>query len=191
MATTNDWNWGELEKSAGGNFAPMAGTGKHTAKVETIDVRETKNKEGNTTYWMDFIFEEGDARFPKISHAISFKNQGWRMVHFMRILKELGIAEDKAKAAIEQAEGKKGETNIVAAYHAMFDRATQKHPEVEVEVFEDDKINPNTGRPYMRADFANPAISFGRGDRKQAPAKQEPILNEGEEISLDAGDLPF
>jgi len=185
-------DWAKAEEKAGGNFIPMADTGKHTAKVETIDVRETKNAQGNTTYWMDFLFEEGDVRFPKISHAVSFKNDAWRQVHFMRILKELGIAEDKAKAAIEQAEGKKGETNIVAAYHAMFDRATQKHPEVEIEVFEDDNLNPNTGRPYMRADFANPAISFGRGDRKQAPAKQESILDEGEEIVLDDSEtIPF
>lgn len=186
-----DFDWNKMETEAGGNFAPFAEVGKHTAKVNTIDVRETKNAQGDTTYWMDFIFEEGDVRFPKISHAISFKNEAWRCVHFMRILKELGIAEDKAKAAIEQAESKKSETNIVTAYHAMFDRATQKHPEVEIEVFEDNTINPNTGRPYMRADFANPAISFGQGNRKQAPAKQESILNEGEEISLDDGDLPF
>lgn len=185
------YDWNKMETEAGGNFAPFAEVGKHTAKVETIDVRETKNAEGNTTYWMDFLFEEGDVRFPKISHAISFKNQGWRMVHFMRILKELGIAEDKAKAAIEQAEGKKGEANIVAAYHAMFDRATQKHPEVEIDVFEDDKINPNTGRPYKRADFANPAISFGRGDKKQAPAKAESILDEGEAVDLTDESLPF
>lgn len=186
-----NFNWDEMEKNAGGNFTPFAELGRHTAKVDTIDVRETKNAQGNTTYWLDFIFQEGDVRFPKISHAISFKNQGWRMVHFMRILKELGIAEDKAKAAIEQAEGKKGETNIVTAYHAMFDRATQKHPEVEIEVFEDDNINPNTGRPYMRADFSNPAISFGRGNRKQAPAKAESILDEGEAVDLTDETLPF
>lgn len=184
-------NWTEMEEKAGGNFAPFADLGKHTAKVDTIDVRETKNAQGNTTYWMDFVFEESDVRFPKISHAISFKNDAWRCVHFMRILKELGIAEDKAKAAIEQAEGKKGEANIVAAYHAMFDRATQKHPEVEIEVFEDDRLNPNTGRPYMRADFANPAIAFGRGDRKQAPAKTESILDEGEAVDLTDEALPF
>lgn len=182
-------DWAAAEEKAGGNFAPMASVGPYTVKVNTIDARETKNG----TYWMDFIFEESDVRFPKISHAISFKNDAWRQVHFMRILKELGISEEKAKAAIEQAESKKGETNIVAAYHAMFDRATQKHPEVKIEVFEDDNLNPNTGRPYMRADFANPAISFGRGDRKQAPAKEESILDSGEEISLeqDGLDIPF
>lgn len=184
------YDWNKMETEAGGNFSPMAEVGKHTATVETIDVRETKNAQGNTTYWMDFIFTDEGTRFPKISHAISFKNQGWRMVHFMRILKELGIAEDKAKAAIEQAEGKKGEANIVAAYHAMFDRATQKHPEVEIDVFEDEKINPNTGRPYMRADFKNPRIGFGnRTAKKATPAAGETILDEGEEIKID--EFPF
>lgn len=185
-------DWAKAEEKAGGNFKAMAGSGVHTVKVDTIDVTEYKNKQNETKYLMKFLFQEDDFRYPQVYRSISFKNDAWRQVHFMRILKELGIAEDKAKAAIEQAEGKKGETNIVAAYHATFDRATQKHPEVEIEVFEDDKLNPNTGRPYMRADFANPAISFGRGDKKQAPAKQESILDEGEEITLDDAEvIPF
>lgn len=190
MATTIDWD--AAAKSAGGGFSPFAEVGEHTAKIETIDVRETKNAQGNTTYWMDFVFMDEGTRFPKISHAISRKNLNWTAWHFMNILKELGISEEKAKAAIEQAESKKSETNIAAAYHAMFDRATQKHPEVKIEVYEDTNLNPNTGRPYMRADFANPAISFGRGERKQTPAKEKSILDEGEELTLDESEvLPF
>ena len=106
----------------------------------------------------------------------------------MRILKELGIAEDKAKKAIEMAESKSGEANIIAAYHATFERATQKNPEVEIDVYEDDKLNPKTGRPYMRADFKNPAISFGRTQTKPATSGAS-ILDEGTETDL--GDLPF
>ena len=105
----------------------------------------------------------------------------------MSILKELGIAEDKAKKAIEMAEGKKGDDNIIAAYHATFGRAVEKNPEVEIEVFEDDKINPNTGRPYMRADFKNPRIGFGR-TAKKAETTSTP-LDEGEEIELT--EIPF
>lgn len=183
------FNWGEMEEKAGGNFSPYAEVGTHTAKVETIDVRETKNAQGNTTYWMDFIFADEGAKFPKISHAISFKNDAWRRVHFMRILKELGIAEEKAKQAIEQSEGKKGAENIVAAYHSVFDRATAKHPSVEVDVFEDDKLNPKTGRPYMRADFKNKAIAFGRGNNKPAPAKQESLIDGAGQVDLST--LPF
>ena len=139
---------------------------------------------------MDFIFVDEGTKFPKISHAISFKNQSWRIVHFKRILEELGIAEDKAKQAIEQAEGKKGETNIVAAYHAIFDKATARHPEVKIEVFEDDKLNPKTGRPYVRADFKNPRVGFSRKPQASAAMSSGTILNDGEE--LDLGDaLPF
>lgn len=189
MSETYDWD--KLEKEAGAQFSPIAEVGPYTAKLETIDVRETKNANGDTTYWMDFIFADEGTKFPKISHALSMKNKGWRMVHFMRILKELGIAEDKAKSAIEQAESKKGNDNIVATYHAIFERAAQKAPEVEIEVFEDEKLNPNTGRPYKRADFKNPAISFG-DSKKKAPAKQASILEEGEEITLDDSNvLPF
>ena len=184
------YDWDKMEESAGGQFSPMAEVGEHKVKVETIDVRETKNAQGNTSYWLDFIFVDDGTKYPKVSHPISFKNQGWRMVHFKRILEELGIAEDKAKQAIEQAEGKKGEANIVAAYHAMFERAVAKTPEIEIEVYEDDKINPNSGRPYMRADFKNPRIGFGnRTAKKATPAAGETILDEGEEIKMD--DLPF
>lgn len=185
------YDWDKMETEAGGNFSPMAEVGTYKVKVETIDVRETKNAQGNTSYWLDFLFVDDGTKFPKISHPISFKNQGWRMVHFKRILEELGIAEDKAKQAIEQAEGKKGEANIVAAYHAVFDRATAKNPEVEIEVYEDDKINPNSGRPYMRADFKNPRVGFGKRStaKKTEVVSPSSIADEGEEISLDT--IPF
>lgn len=109
----------------------------------------------------------------------------------MNMLKELGISEEKAKAAVEQAEAKKGNENIVAAYHAMFARAVAKHPEIEIEVFEDDKTNPNTGRPYMRADFKNSSLAFGR--QSKATPKQGSVLEEGEEVNLeqDGLEIPF
>ena len=112
------------------------------------------------------------------------------MVHFKRILEEMGISAEKAKQAIEQAESKKGEANIAAAYYAMFERAAQKHPEVEISVFEDDKINPNSGRPYMRADFKNPRIGFGRRDNKKPETvSADSLVEEGEQIDLS--ELPF
>lgn len=191
MATANDWNWDEMEKNAGGNFSPIADTGFHKVKVESIDIRETKNAQGGTTYWMDFIFADDGTKYPKVSHAISFKKDAWRRVHFMRILKELGIAEDKAKQAIKTAEAKSGADNIVAAYFTVFDRAIAKTPEIEIEVYESDVINPNTGRPYKRADFKNKAIAFGRGNNKPTPAKQESILDQAEDISTGSLDLPF
>lgn len=187
----NQFNWDDMESKAGGQFSPFAEVGTHKAKVDTIDVRETKNAKGETTYWLDLLFVDEGTRFPKISHPISFNNDAWRCVHFMRILKELGIVEEKAKQAIEQAEGKNGHANVVAAYHAVFDRATAKHPEIEVDVFEDDNLNPNTGRPYMRADFKNPAISFGRNNKTTA-TKSESILDQGEEVDLSEEEvLPF
>lgn len=182
-------NWDEAEKNASA-FSPMAEPGTYTAKVETIDIRETKNAQGNTTYWLDFLFVDDGTKYPKISHPISRKNISWCAYHFMSILKELGITEDKAKKAIEMAEGKNGTENIIAAYHATFDHATEKHPEVEIEVYEDDKINPNTGRPYKRADFKNPRIGFGnRAAKKVETTNSATIIDEGEEIKID--DLPF
>lgn len=192
MATNNDWDWDSIKNDAGGQFSPLAQPGFHTAKLDMVDVRETKNAQGNTSYWLDLIFADEGTAFPKISHPISFKNPkgSWRKWHYMLMLKELGISEEKAKQAIQNIETKSGTANIVAAYHATFNRAAQKHPSVEIEVFESDNLNPKTGRPYLRADFKNPALAFGR-DTKPAPAKEESILDSGDEITLDDGELDF
>lgn len=184
-------NWDSIRENAGGNFLPYANEGIHKVKIGNIDLRETKNAQGETSYWLDLIPEDTEVKYPKLSHPISFKNQNWRCWHYMNMLKELGISEEKAKAAVEQAEAKKGNENIVAAYHAMFARAVAKHPEIEIEVFEDDKTNPNTGRPYMRADFKNSSLAFGR--QSKATPKQGSVLEEGEEVNLeqDGLEIPF
>ena len=184
-------NWEQAEKDGGGNFAPMANPGFYKAEVADINVRESKNAAGGTTYWLELEFLEGDVRFPKISHAISRKNVNWTAWHFMNMLKEFGVSEEKAKQAIENCESKKNEKDIIATYLATFERAVAKAPQVEIEVFEDDNVNPNTGRPYMRADFKNPRIAFGRGgkDKKPATVSADSIAEEGDEISLE--EIPF
>lgn len=184
-------NWEQAEKDAGNNYSPIAEVGNYKAKVDSIDLRETKNSQGETTYWMDFLFVDDGTRYPKISHPISRKNINWCAWHFMNILKELGISEDKAKTAISQAEDKKSLNDVMAAYRAMFERAVAKNPEVEIEVYEDSNINPNNGRPYMRADFKNPRIGFGRRDtaKKVETVSADSIMDDGEQISLE--ELPF
>ena len=82
------YNWDTIQKEAGGQFSPMAKPGNHTAKVDTVDVRETKNAQGNTTYWLDLVFLDEGTAFPKVSHPISFKNKNWRMWHFKSIRSE-------------------------------------------------------------------------------------------------------
>lgn len=180
-------DWGKAEESAG-NFAPMATPGFYKVEISNLDIRESKNAQGGTTYWLEMQFAEDGVRYPKISHAISRKNINWTAWHFMNMLKEFGISEEKAKQAIENCESKKSEKDIIATYLSTFDRAVVKNPNIEIEVFEDENINPNTGRPYMRADFKNPKLAFGRGDKKEA-SKGETIIDSGEEIDL--GDVPF
>ena len=185
-------NWEQAQKDGGENFARMAEPGLYEVEVADIEVRESKNAQGGTTYWLELQFEEKDGtRFPKISHAISRKNLNWTAWHFMNMLKEFGISEDKAKQAIENCESKKSEKDIIATYLSTFDRAIAKSPKVKIEVFEDDKINPNTGRPYMRADFANSSIAFGRGNstKKAETVSADSIVEDGEQIDLT--DIPF
>lgn len=183
-------DWGKIESEAGGAFAPMAEEGFYKVALDSVDMRETKNSKGETTYWLDLFFKETEENaFPKISHPISFKNDSWRQYHFMLMLKELGIPEEKAKAAIENCESKKGQPNIAATYRDTFARATEKNPEVEIEVYPSENINPNSGRPYMRADFKNQRISFGRESAKATPSAGDSVLESGSEINLT--DIPF
>lgn len=184
-------NWEQAQKDAGGNFARMAEPGTYKVTVSDLEVRESKNAQGATTYWLEMQFEENDGiRYPKLSHAISRKNLNWTAYHFMTMLKEFGISEEKAKQAIENCESKKSEKDIISTYQATFERAVSKNPDVEIEVFEDDKINPNSGRPYMRADFRNPKLAFGRNNTKKVETvSAASIIEEGEQIDLT--DLPF
>ncbi len=182
-------NWEEAEKNAGGNFTPMADPGIYEAEVSEVQVRESKNSQGGTTHWLEIHFADGDVRYPKVSHAISRKNLNWCAYHFMNMLKEFGIPEEKAKQAIENCESKKNEKDVMSTYQATFERAAAKSPKIKIEVFEDDHLNPNTGRPYMRADFANKKIAFGRSAKKTETVSASSIMSEGEEIQMD--ELPF
>lgn len=183
-------DWNKAQEEGGGKFAPMAIPGSYKVEVSDVNVRESKNSQGGVTYWLELEFVEDGRRFPKVSHAVSRKNLNWTAWHFMNVLKEFGISEEKAKQAIENCESKKSEKDIIATYLATFERAIAKAPNVEIEVFEDDKVNPNTGRPYMRADFKNPRIAFGRGSSKKSETvSPSSIVEDGEEISIE--ELPF
>lgn len=183
-----DWNQAEKENKS--NFAPMAEPGFYTVEVSDINVREHKKADG-TTYWLEMQFDEKDGvRFPKLSHSISRNNINWCAWHFMNMLKEFGISEDKAKQAIENCESKKSEKDIIATYLSTFDRAIAKNPTVEIEVYEDTEgnVNPNSGRPYMRADFKNRDLAFSRKAKKANTG--ETIVSQGESVDL-GNELPF
>lgn len=183
-------DWAAAEEAAKGNFVPYAKPGQYKAKVSKVDARISKNAQGGETYWLELTFEEGDVKFPKLSHPISFKNDNWRVWHFMTMLREFGIPEDKAKQAVQNAEGKNGHDSIVSAYVDMFERAAKKCDGVDIEVFDDTKLNPNTGKPYTRVDFLNARLAFGRDSKPTS--NQQSLLDQGEEINLgEDGDIPF
>ena len=175
------FNWDEIQANAGGNFKPYADNGKFSVKAKDAKVRTASTG----TAFLEIELEEGDDFvFPKISHALSFKNDYWRRWHFMNMLKELGVSEDNAKKAIETAEGKSSKEAIVSSYEQVFKRATSKHPEVKIEVYTEEGSN---GKNYARADFQNRAIAFGK-DNKKTPSP----LADAEDVSDDTSiDLPF
>lgn len=186
---TIDWN--EAQKTAG-NFAQMAEPGFYKVEIADLKVRESKNSKGGTSYWLEFEFvddEKNNIRFPKVSHSISRNNINWCAWHFKTMLEEFGVPEDKAKQAIENCESKKSEKDIMSAYEATFRRAVEKNPELEIQVFEDDNINPKSGRPYMRADFKSSKLAFGRDKKKAETVSPSSIMDDGE--TVDLSDVPF
>ena len=177
-------DWNSVQQNAGGNYKDYAADGDYTVKVNDASIR----KASTGTAFMELSFEDSDDyQFPNISHALSFKNDSWRQWHFMNILKELGISEDKAKSAIETCESKSSQDAKVSAYEQTFKRAVAKHPEIKIEVFTEEGSN---GKAYARADFKNRGIAFGkRDDSHKAATPASSIEDEGEEVDLT--DLPF
>lgn len=175
-------NWDSVQQNAGGNYKNYAADGDYDVKAEDVTVR----KSSTGTNWLEITFAESDEyKFPKISHPLSFNNDSWRQWHFMNMLKELGITEDKAKAAIEQAEGKSSQDAKVSAYEQVFKRAVAKHPVIKIAVSTEEGTN---GKAYARADFKNRNLAFGRDNNKPVQ-KETSIVDEGEEIKMD--ELPF
>ena len=178
-------DWTSIQQTAGGNFKDYAADGDYTAQVADASVR----KSSTGTNWLEISFTEtDDYQFPKVSHALSFKNDAWRQWHFMNILKELGISEEKAKSAIEQCESKSSQDNKVSAYEQTFKRAAAKHPSIDIVVSTEEGSN---GKDYARADFKNRAINMSNSKKQEQPKVETDtsIVDDGDQIELT--DIPF
>lgn len=174
-------DWDELSNQYG--QAVFASAGIYGVKIEDIEVKEVGTK-GSIA--VNFIFEETDGlRFPKVTHWLSFKNNGWRKWHHKCILQMLLGDEEKAKQSIDVCEGKSGKDAIVKAYEQAYKKIAAKHPKVTIEVWQ--------GEKYSEADFNDNTVRMNRPEKKEEGSAVDDILDANEETTEDLSveDLPF
>lgn len=178
MAT--DWN--ALQEEMGGNYKAFYADGKYTAKCDDVEIKEVGE---NGSVIMKFHFEDGeDGQYPTADHWLSFKNDNWRKWHNRCLMIVLGASKDAAEKAVDVCESKSGKDNIVKAYSQAYKKLLAKKPEVEIEVFTEDK--------YARAEFLDRSVAMPHGDKPQKDTDIVAAVESatgGEEIDL--GDLPF
>lgn len=177
MAT--DWN--ALKEEMSGKFKNYAENGTYTVKCNSIGIKEVGQ---NGSVIMKFGFEDTDVQFPTADHWLSFKNENFRKWHSRCLMVVLGASSENAEKAVDVCEGKSGKENIMKAYEAAFGKLVAKKPEVEIEVYTENK--------YARAEFTDRSVSMPHGNESHPKAEQtEDILEDGEEVELDSTELPF
>lgn len=183
MATID---WDEAEK-AGGNFKAFAADGVYKTKCDDVEIKEVGS---NGSIVMKFHFEDvSEGQLPTAGHWLTFKEgkENWRFIHNKRLMQVLGASEDSAKKAVEMAESKSGKDNIVKAYEVCYKKLLAKKPEVEIEVYTENK--------YARAEFTNPSVAMPHGNEPQP----KEIVNETVPVDdplagaeeVDLSEFPF
>lgn len=170
-------NWEELANNYN-KFKDYAQPGTYKVKVASVENREASTG----TVWQEFKFEDSDQyAFPKVSHPISNKNANWRAWHWKCLFELLGATEDNAKKAVESCEGKGNFDQVKEAYLNAMSRLVAKHPEVEIEVWNDGQ--------YSRADF-NDRVRMSHPDDapRQSSASNSPL--EGA-VEINDSEVPF
>lgn len=174
-------NWESLKETMGGNFTDYAPDGKYTVKCTDIELKEVGS---NGSVVQKFKFAEDNYKYPTADHWLSFKNEGWRQWHNKNLMMVLGASEENAKKAVELCESKEGKDAIVKAYEQTYKKLLSKKPEVEIEVFTDDK--------YSKSDFTDRSVAMPR-DTKPAEETKD-VIPEDDEVSdeeIEITDIPF
>lgn len=176
-------DWDSVQTNAGGGFKNYYADGDYKAKCIGVEIKEVGS---NGSVIMKFHFEEGDdGQFPTADHWLSFKNDAWRQWHNKCLMQVLGATEDGAKKAVEMAESKSGKENIVKGYEACYKKLLAKKPEVEIEVYTDEKN-------YARAEFKDRSVAMPHDN--DAPKKSDDNPLEGATDAsgeIDLSDVPF
>lgn len=176
-------NWDELDAQYGQKYKDYAPAGEHEVTLTEVKIHEVGSK-GSIA--QDFIFSEDDKyAYPKATHWLSFKNDGWRKHHNKNLMVLLGATEDQAKKAVDACESKDGKDNIVKAYADAYKRLASKNPKVTIEVWKDGK--------YKVSEFVDGSVRMNHPSDNTAPT---PIPDDGmfenaEPVNIDDDLIPF
>lgn len=173
-------NWDELENQYGSKYKDYAPEGEHEAVISEIKIHEVGQK-GSIA--QDFIFSDSDKyAFPKVTHWLSFKNDGWRKHHNKCLMVLLGATEDQAKKAVDACESKEGKDNIVKAYADTYKRLASKHPKVVIDVWQDGK--------YKVAEFVDSQVRMShKPETTPTPVEDDGMFANAEPVDDDF--IPF
>lgn len=176
-------DWDSVQESAGGGYKNFYADGDYKAKCDSVEIKEVGQ---NGSVIMKFHFEEGDdGQFPTADHWLSFKNDAWRQWHNKCLMVVLGANDDGAKKAVEMAESKSGKENIIKGYEACYKKLLAKKPEVEIEVYTDEKN-------YARAEFKDRSVAMPHDNDASKKSDDNP-LEGATDVSgeIDLSDVPF
>lgn len=174
-------DWEKVQEATGGDYKNFYADGDYKAKCDGVEIKEVGE---NGSVIMKFHFEETkEAQYPTADHWLSFKNDNWRIWHNKCLMVVLGATEDAAKKAVEMAESKDGKDNIVKGYETVYKKLLAKKPEVEIEVYSDE-------RGYARAEFKDRSVAMPHDN---APAKEntEDKTETQDDGDIDISAIPF
>lgn len=175
-------DWNNIQEKAGGKYKNFYADGNYTVKCDSVEIKEVGS---NGAVIMKFHFEEGgDGKYPTADHWLSFKNDAWRQWHNKSLMQVLGATEDAAKKAVEMAESKEGKDNIIKGYETCYKKLLAKKPEVEIEVYTDEK-------GYAGAEFRDRSVAMPHDNAPQKEPTGDDIISQGEEETLTDSDFPF
>lgn len=182
-------NWTEIEETASKNkgFLDYAPNGEHTVKLESA------NKRDNGNGWFEFLFEDGEYKFPKLSFAFFSDDKiNFRAHYYKEVMKVLGCTEEQARKAVEVCEGEGERSKTFNSYAEAFEKLAKKHPTIKIEVRDqyDRDGNPvmsPSGNVYGESVFTK---SSGLQFKSRRPALQQSPISGAEEVEVPGG-LPF
>lgn len=185
-------NWDALEEKFN-NFKPQAPEGTYKVKVEKVEVKQL----GSGSIPVKFTFANSkDYSFPWCTHWVSTGNAGWTQWHHKQLLQVLGVNEDNAKKAIDNAYDKGTTTEaLIKAFQAIYDKIAGKKPEVEIVVRPQLDQNgefrySKKGYQQFESEFTDARV-FSAQQTKQQMKQEEAIQESEDDLSLEEDDIPF
>ena len=186
-------NWDEIEAEVNtNNYKEFAPNGEHEVKIKEA------NKRDNGNGWFEFVFEEDNFKYPKLSFAFfSDEKVKYRAHYYKEVMKQLGATEEAARKAVEVCEGKSARGDVFKAYADAFNRLAKKHPRLTVEVRDQYDRNGNPvcsaqGTVYGESVFSRASgLQFKSNAPTKTVADKEDILAEAEPADINDSDLPF